>query len=177
MSYRHAFGPIIQHAWIVADLPPAMDHWMKVAGVGPWTHFMNVTLTGTYYGEPTTVKIDVGLSYLHGVEIELICPTQRVLSPYHDADGNACVGPNHIAWMPENFDSQVADAKKRGAHFVFEAGTPAMRVAYMENPAQPGLLLEFIEGTPMIIDGFRERAKAAADWDGKPRVDVIDFEA
>jgi methylmalonyl-CoA/ethylmalonyl-CoA epimerase len=111
------------------------------------------------------------------MEIELICPTERVLSPYHDADGNPRVGPNHIAWMPENFDLQVSEAKKRGANFVFEAGTPAMRVAYMETPAQPGLLLEFIEGTPMIVDGFKARAQAAAGWDGTPRVDVIDFEA
>ena len=40
------FGPIRQIAWVVHDLEASVANWLRVSGVGPWTCFRNVAMTG-----------------------------------------------------------------------------------------------------------------------------------
>ena len=48
----------------------------------------------------------------------------------------------------------------------------------MESAAEPGLLLEFIEAAPMVLESFASGVQAAREWDGHTNpLHVIDFEA
>ena len=170
-------GPIAQIAWLTGDLDRAIDQWRLLAGVGPWTVYRNVTLDGDYRGTPAT--IDVGLAYQGETQIELIAPHGTGPSPYHDTDGRVRVGMHHVAWLVDDVAAAAKDAAAAGLVPVFsaESGGGATRVAYLETPGEPAILLELIEATPMIREGFVAGTAAARDWDGSNPVTVFDFAA
>lgn len=172
-------GPIAQIAWLTEDLDRAIDQWRILAGVGPWTVYRNVTLDGDYRGTPATIGIDVGLAYQGETQIELIAPHGAGPSPYHDTDGRVRVGMHHVAWLVDDVAAAAKDAAAAGLVPVFsaESGGGATRVAYLEAPDEPAILLELIEATPMIRDGFATGTAAARDWDGSNPVTIFDFAA
>jgi len=175
---RKTYGPIRQIAYIVEDLDAAIRHWIAFAGIGPWTVYKNTSMRGHCRGADTTVKMNVGLSYQDEVQIELIQVTSRTPSPYQDASGRSLIGMHHIAWLSQDIDGDVARARQRGLVPAFEASNGVVRVAYMESAAEPGLLLEFIEAAPVVLESFASGIKAAQEWDGgKAVAQVIDFEA
>jgi methylmalonyl-CoA/ethylmalonyl-CoA epimerase len=173
-----AFGPIKQLAYVVADLDASIRHWVDFAGVGPWTVYKNTAMHGHCRGIETSVKMTVGLSYQGDLQIELIQVTSRTLSPYQDATGAPLLGMHHIAWHSRDIDGDVARARERGLTPAFVAGNGVVRVAYMESAAEPGLLLEFIEAAPVVLEGFAAGVKASREWDGGSELlQVIDFQA
>ena len=172
------YGPIRQIAYIVEDLDAAIRHWTAFAGIGPWTVYKNTSMRGHCRGADTTVKMNVALSYQDEVQIELIQVTSKTPSPYQDASGRSLIGMHHIAWLSRDIDADVAQARQRGLVPAFEASNGVVRVAYMESAAAPGMLLEFIEAAPVVLDSFASGIKAAREWDGHSNpLHVIDFEA
>ncbi|MGB0220117.1 MAG: VOC family protein [Sinimarinibacterium flocculans] len=158
--------PIRQIAYVVDDLDAAIDRWVRLHGVGPWTVFRNTTMRGSCRGEETEVQMHVGLSYRGELQIELIQPLSRTPSPYQQADGRPRIGMHHIAWHSTDLDRDVTDAKRRGLAPVFEAGNGVVRVAYFEAPDESGPLYELIEAVPAVLDGFADGCRQCADWDG-----------
>lgn len=177
MSTR-TFGPIKQVAYVVADLDASIRHWIAYTGVGPWTVYRNTTMKGLCRGSETAVKMHVGLSYQGDLQIELIQVVSNTPSPYQDASGRPLLGMHHMAWHSANLDGDVARAQTRGLTTAFAASNGVVRVAYMESAEEPGLLLEFIEAAPLVLDSFAIGVKASREWDGASQpLHVIDFEA
>jgi hypothetical protein len=171
-------GPIKQIAYIVDNIDSGIQQWIKLAGVGPWMVFKNTTMRGECRGVSTTVKMNVGLSYQAGMQIELIEVLSQTPSPYQGASGRPLIGMHHIAWHSTDMDGDVARAKERGLSTAFSASNGAVRVAYMESADAPGMLLEFIEASAPVLDGFAAGLKATQEWDGSSNaVQVFDFEA
>jgi len=170
------YGTVDQIGYLVENLDASVQSWINGFGVGPWTVFRNVTLEGWYCGQPTSVTIDVALSYQGDIQIELIQATNAAPSPYRNDAGAAILGVHHIAWVVDDLDAAVARAEAGGMTVAFRAGNPATQVAYMMVPGQPGILFEFIHGEGMraMIDAG---IAAARVWDGRDPVQVIDFTA
>ena len=83
---------------------------------------------------------------------------------------------HHMAWLTEHFDADVEKAKARGLTQLFRAANAASKVTYFAAPAEPGILWEFIEATPMLKAGFDQGIAASRAWDGKePILQLIDF--
>lgn len=160
-----ALGKIIQLGYLVTDVREAVQHWVDHLGVGPWMHFEDITLSGTFDGQATEVTINVAMGYQDEMQIELIEVTSSTPSPYQNSDGSRLLGPHHVAWMTDDLDAAVADAQARGLRPRFLAGTPTMRVAYLDSPALPGSWFELIENPTMqqMIDAG---IAATREWDG-----------
>lgn len=165
-------GPIDQLGYITADLERGVALWRDKLGVGPWTVFRNVRLTGTYRGAPAEVGIDVALGYRGALQIELIQPTDDARSPYRDDDGALRLGAHHVAWVVDDLETEVARCAGQGLTPTFRAGNAASQVAYFEP--EPGVIWELIEGAGMraMIDAG---VAAAAAWDGSNAVTEIDL--
>lgn len=158
-----AMGPMMQIGYIVDDLDQAMAQWRQGLGVGPWTIFRNVTLDGRYLGQPTSVQIDVALSYQGEMQMELIEQRNTAASPYRGEDGPK-LGIHHVAWLVDDLD--VALARFGAGHPpVFEAQNPGTRVAYVSG-GQTGVLWEFIE-SPATREAVATGLAASRDWDGQ----------
>jgi catechol 2,3-dioxygenase-like lactoylglutathione lyase family enzyme len=173
-----AFGPIRQIAYLVEALDASLERWSRYSGVGPWTVYKNVVLIGHFRGRQTSVTIDVGLSYQDDLQIEIIRVSSRTPSPYQDSAGRTLLGMHHIAWMTDDLDRDIVKAGSRGMVLAFSAANPASRVAYFESADEPGILFEFIEVTPPILQGFAQGVAASRAWDGRDHIlQTIDFTA
>jgi hypothetical protein len=173
-----SFGSIGQVAYLVEDIDASVAHWAQFSGIGPWTIYKNVALDGWWRGQDVKITMNVGLSYQDDVQMELIQATSAGPSPYHNDDGSPIVRMHHMAWLTQAFDTDVEKAKARGLTQVFRAANAASKVTYFASPAEPGILWEFIEVTPMLKAGFDQGVAAARAWDGKdPILQVIDFAA
>jgi hypothetical protein len=170
-----SFGPIRQVGYVVEDLGVSVAQWLRSTGIGPWVCFRNVVLPGELHGRATTVKMDVALGYQGELEIELIQPTSFELSPYVNSQGRADVGPNHLAWFTDDLDAAVASARRRGLAPVFFGHNPVTRVCYLETPQEPRVRYELIQYSAEGLAGWRDRLRAAADWDGSDPVMEIDL--
>jgi len=171
---QHSFGAIRQVAWVVRDLEASVANWLRISGVGPWTCFRNVAMRGRFRGEPTTVRMHVALGYQDDMEIELIEDLGHGASPYRAA-GAPLVGMHHVAWFCDDVGAEVARGQARGLSVCFEAANEVTRVAYLEDPREPRLLLEFIEMNPVMRAGYEARRAAARSWSGGEAVQVIDL--
>ena len=169
------FGTVRQIGYVVADLSASVRQWQRSLAVGPWTCFRNVSMPGEYRGSTTTVTLDVALGYQGELEIELIQPTSFVDSPYVRDDGKPDVGPNHLAWFSEDLDADIARARQRGLQPVFRGHNPVTRVVYLEPPAERGVRFELIEYTADGLAGWRDRLRAAREWDGTHPIVEIDL--
>ncbi|MDB5985026.1 MAG: hypothetical protein JWR16_79 [Nevskia sp.] len=173
-----AWGPIKQLAYVVDNLDASIQRWIDLHGVGPWTVYRNASMHGHFLDVETTVKLNVGLSYQHDLQIELIEPLGLAPSPYQDSSGRALLGMHHIAWHSDDLDRDLIEARARGLPSVFEAGNGAVRIAYLASRQQAGMLFEFIETTPQLLAGFAAGLQASRDWDGiSAPVTVIDLAA
>ncbi|RVW06032.1 VOC family protein [Rhodococcus spongiicola] len=164
--------PAMQMGYVVAELDDALDHWVKHAGVGPWTVFRGVRLSGRYAGADTVVTMDVAMGYTGALQIELMQITSSTPSPYTDDAGNPLLGPHHIAWITDDLDESLASARSRGLEELFVAESPFTRVAYVHSPAQPGIVFEYIQSAGMraMLDYGIEQART---WDGSDPVRTI----
>jgi len=165
-----SFGEIRQVAWLVDDLEASVDRWARLARVGPWTVYRNVALVGRSRGHDTTIVMDVGLSYQGELQIELIRPRSRTPSPYQDSSGRTLVGMHHVARFTDDLESTKIKARDKGLVVTFEASNPVTNVFYCEAPDEPGLLFEFMQASPMLLDGFAQGVAASRDWNGREAI-------
>lgn len=171
---RSWLGPLDQIGYLVSNIEESAGRWQRHFGLGPWTVFRNVSMQGRYRGEPVTVTMDVGLAYQGSVQIELIQVTNSSPSPYRDAEGRALKGMHHIAWVVEDLEQAVVRLQAGGLQVIFEAANAASKVAYLEDPAEPGALYEVIYGAGMR-EMIQQGIAAARDWDGSNPVQEIDL--
>ncbi|MDE2436547.1 MAG: VOC family protein [Sphingomonadales bacterium] len=174
MTIRNHRAAIDQLGFVVVDLDHAVRSWTERFGVGPWTVFRNVTMRGTYLGQPTTVTIDVALGYRGEEQIEFITVRSTTPSPYQDDAGEPLEGLHHLAWIVEDLEGETAALEREGMTTVFAASNPAVRVVYLADPAAPGTLFELISG-PDSRAMHRDGLARAAGWDGRDPVVEIDL--
>jgi len=165
-----SFGPIRQIAYLVEDLDASLERWSRFSGIGPWTIYRNVVLTGRYQGQDTVVRMDVGLSYQGDLQIEIIRPSSQTPSPYQDPKGNTLVGMHHVAWMTDDLARDIVRAEERGLTRVFEAQNPVTNVAYFASANEPGMLFEVMQASPILLEGFAQGAEASRNWDGREHI-------
>ena len=170
-----SFGPIRQVAWVVRDLEDSVHNWMRVSGVGPWTVFRNVAMTGTLEGQAAKVRMHVALGYQGDMEIELIEDLGAGASPYRSPAGEPLVGMHHVGWFSDDVAADVARGTARGMQVKFAAANEVTRVAYLSDPREPKLLFEFIEMNEVMRAGFAARLEAARTWQGDTTLQVIDL--
>jgi len=174
------FGPIRQLGYVVEDLDAAMAAWTTQLGVGPWTAIKNITLDATYDGAPTQVTMHIALSYRDEMQIELIEQTNDAPSPYLPLIRGRRFGLHHVAHMSQDMDADLARAKRRGLHPIFDIRMPAGgHYVYLQAEALGAhVFVELLEATETLVGMFEAGIVAAQVWDGTTHtVNVIDFAA
>lgn len=144
-------GAVDQIGYLVEDLDASMEHWSNFTGVTPWTVFKDIKMDGIYRGQASRVVMDVGMAYFNNTQIELIAVREGTVSPYHNAEGEALIGPHHMAWVVDDLDEALRETVTDRLKVVYTASNPASRVAYLASEDEPGLLIELLQGA-----GLRE---------------------
>ena len=76
-------GQIVQTAYVVPSIRPAIDWWIKDGRAGPF--FLLDSFTGSdqrYRGQPTTADVSIARGFAGHMMIELIQPRDRQPSVY-----------------------------------------------------------------------------------------------
>lgn len=170
------FGPIRQNGYVVRDIHAAMDHWVRVHGVGPWFFVERVKVDWfRYHGEDSPLDMSVALANSGDLQIELIQQNNDAPSLYRDFLAAGHEGLQHVAYWSTDYQSLLDRAVAAGHRIGHEGqiGGPQGRFCYFESAAHPGSLIEISDisgGKGKFFDRIR---RAAHDWDGQEPVRVV----
>lgn len=115
-----ARGPIFQLCWVVRDIDAARRECTERYGVAEWFTIPDVHFgpqACELRGAPADYTITVALGYAGGQQLELIEPKFGI-SLYSEHLDTVGPGLHHIAWVPEDYDAALAEAKTNGAEIL-----------------------------------------------------------
>ena len=136
-------------ALVVKDMDKAIKYF-EALGVGPFPPFLGGTgmsFTGkTVRGKPSDYDMDLRLARgdLGGLSIELIQPLEgrSIYTEFLEEKGE---GLNHLAFMVDEIDAEIADMEKRGFKVVQTGAMPNTKWAYFEAEEPGGMLIELCQ--------------------------------
>jgi hypothetical protein len=164
------FGPLRQMGYVVTDLEAAMEHWIRVCGVGPWFYAERLPLTSFSYAgkRHDDIHVSVALANSGEMQIELIQQRSDHPSMYRDfLAANPQGGLQHWSSWPDNYDELYERALANGYVVGQEGDAPRGRFVYFGNEGHPGTIIEMSHATPTRRRIFDAVRLAAAAWDGK----------
>ena len=170
------FGAVCQNGYVVRDIHAAMNHWIKVMGVGPWYYIDRVrTDYFRHRGQDSAVEMSIAMANSGDLQIELIQQRNDAPSMYLDFLRQHGEGLQHMSYW--STDYQALYDRAIAAGFVVghegQIGGPKGRFAYFETPGHAGTVIEISD----ISGGkgrFFEKVRAvAANWDGSDPVRVV----
>ncbi|WP_072691334.1 VOC family protein [Rhodococcus marinonascens] len=130
-------GPIFQICWVVDDIDTAERHFTQQLGVERWLRLPNVHFGPdhcTYRGKPADYVVHVSLGYAGGQQLELIQPVSG-RNIYTEQLAKSGPGVHHVAWIPDDFESALAEAGRRGLPIVQQGRVEGvgMEFAYLDG--------------------------------------------
>ena len=169
---EHDFGPVMQNAFLVEDVPAAIEHWARVLHVGPFFVFERVPFREAWYRGQSATDIDlmVAIAYWGEVQIELIRQRNAVPSIYTDFRARHGAGLQHMGVMSADLARDLARLRAKGIEPVQHGNAAGMRFAYVATDYHPGGMIELIESTPKTVAFFERMRSAARDWDGRDAI-------
>jgi hypothetical protein len=161
------FGPLRQMGYVVRDIEAAMQHWIKVCGIGPWYYAEVMPLTAfSYKGVPHELKMSIALANSGDMQIELIQQRNDVPSMYRDFLDAGREGLQHWSSWPENYEELRDRAVANGWTIGQEGDSTRGAFVYFLNEGHPGTVIEMSHLTPARRHIFDNIRAAAVDWDG-----------
>lgn len=169
---RRVLGPVMQNAFVVADLERAIAHWTEVMGVGPFFLFEHIAFEDYQFRGRTVPPIDltIAIAYWGGLQIELIRQLDDAPSIYTEFRAAHGCGMHHMGVMSQALDADLAALGSRGVQPVQRGSLPGMRFAYIATDHHPGGMIELIEATRGARALFERMHEAAQSWDGRDPV-------
>jgi catechol 2,3-dioxygenase-like lactoylglutathione lyase family enzyme len=130
-------GPIIQTAWVVEDITRSEQFFVDHFGVRKWIRIPDVHFgpdTCTYRGAPADFVAHVAMAYIGDMQLELIQPVSgdSIYTEFLERSGP---GLHHVCFVPDDFDSAVAQAEQDGVPVVQRGsmGGGLMEFAYIDG--------------------------------------------
>ena len=172
------FGPVVQVAYLVPDIDAAMEHWLRHAGLGPWTNFRNIELATNFDGRDFTLRIHEALAYQGNLQIQLVQSLNEpdVSTPYQSWIKAGRYGVHHVAYFIEHVEDDVERASKQGFERICSMKDKGgFRYFYLQSSAMPEVWIEFLESYPMLREIFAKGIAEAASWDGSDPIRRIEY--
>ena len=173
LGYGQPMGGIAQTAFVVEDLPSAIDHWVENCGAGPFFVLDRFKMPGQIYrGEESTADITLAMGFAGHMQIELIQPLDNNPSVYRETIAHRGFGFHHFGIACADVDADSRDYQSRGYVEAFRAAVPTGgEVVYLDNGtgAQLGFL-ELLPVTPGMDQTFTRFWEASRGWDGSDPV-------
>ncbi|WP_181447608.1 MULTISPECIES: VOC family protein [unclassified Rhodococcus (in: high G+C Gram-positive bacteria)] len=173
-KYPTFLGKVAQLSFVVRDFEEALNFWTESLDVGPFV-VMEDSLGDRPFihrGKVSEVKMSLALAYLGDVQIELICQLNSEPSPYAEFYARGSEGLQHVAFMPDDYDSTCRRLKTMGFEEVsyILASDGSKNASYYGSPHHIGTVFEITPMTPMRRMYLGAIKKLSEDWDGNKPV-------
>jgi hypothetical protein len=163
------FGSVAQNGYVVRDIRTAMDHWIKVMGVGPW-YYMDLVKTDYFRhrGRDSDVEMSIALANSGDLQIELIQQRNDAPSMYKEFLDSGCEGLQHMSYWSRDYQSLYDRALSLGYKVGHEGqiGGEQGRFAYFDTQSHPGTVIEISDISGAKGAFFERIRQAGIDWDG-----------
>lgn len=179
---RHKFfqGPqptgeysFFQVAWIVPDLIAACRKWVDVYGVGPFNVLPKRASTVLYRGKETPLEMQLAVTQMGPVQIELIQQTSEAQSVYRDIFPDAEKGGlHHMCTFTDDYDATKQHYESLGYALVAET-IGGLRVGYFDTHADFGFITEVVDKDEGFIAMLSSAAETCANWDGTDPIRIL----
>lgn len=178
---RHRFfqGPqptgeysFFQVAWIVPDLIAACRQWVDVFGAGPFKVLPKRTGKVRYRGRETDLEMQLAVTQVGPVHIELIQQTSETESVYRDIFPEGSGGLHHMCTLTDNFAATKAHYTSLGHECVAEI-SGALTVGYFDTYKDFGFITEVVERNEDFVRTLAESAAECANWDGTDPIRIL----
>ena len=173
LGYGQPMGGIAQTAFVVEDLPSAIDHWVTNCNAGPFFVLDHFKMPGqTYRGEQSTADITLAMGFAGHMQIELIQPLDNNPSVYRETIAHRGFGFHHFGIACADVDADSLAYQARGYTEAFRAKVPTGgEVVYLDNGTGPQLgFIELLPVTPGMDATFTRFWEASRAWDGSDPV-------
>jgi hypothetical protein len=163
------FGAIAQNGYVVRDIHAAMQHWIKVMGVGPWFLMDQVEMDYfRYRGVDSALDMTVALANSGDIQIELIQQNNLAPSMYLDFLAKGHEGLQHISYWSKDYQALYDQAVSLGYQIGQEGqiGGEQGRFAYFDTEQHAGTVIEIsdINGSKgQVFDYIRQ---TSIGWNG-----------
>jgi hypothetical protein len=163
------FGAVTQNGYVVRDIEAAMDHWIKVMGVGPWYYIEQVkTDYFRHRGVDSPVEMSIALANSGDLQIELIQPRNDAPSMYKEFLDAGHEGLQHMSYWTHDYQGLYDKALSLGYRVGHEGqiGGEQGRFCYFDTQGHPGTVVEISDISGAKGKFFEHIRRVAADWDG-----------
>jgi len=170
------FGAVRQNGYVVRDIRAAMDHWIKVMGVGPWFFIEDVkTDYFRHRGAASDVTMSIALANSGDLQIELIQQTNEAPSMYKEFLDAGHEGLQHMSYWTRDYQGLYDRALGLGYSVGHEGqiGGELGRFAYFDTQAHAGTVVEISDISGNKGRFFEHIKRAAADWDGAEAIRAV----
>jgi hypothetical protein len=163
------FGAVSQNGYVVRDIHAAMDHWVKVMGVGPWYYIDRVkTDYFRHRGKASDVEMSIALANSGDLQIELIQQRNDAPSMYMEFLEAGREGLQHMSYWTKDYQALYDRALSLGYKVGHEGqiGGEQGRFAYFDTGAHPGTIIEISDISGSKGRFFERIRQEALTWDG-----------
>ena len=173
------FGRIQQVAYVVENIEEAARYWRDQEGVAPFLMCRNISpfTKGSFRGSPCSdVIINVGFSYIRGMQLELIEVCSPPPSIYHEALESYGLNVHHYAVHTSTFSRTYRWALENGYKAVLESGIDGLaRMSYLEHDNHDFVieLIELNSLTHPYFEGIENRWNELDPSDGNADLDIM----
>jgi hypothetical protein len=170
------FGPARQNGYVVRDIRAAMDHWIKVMGVGPWYYIDRVkTDYFRHRGRDSGIEMSIALANSGSLQIELIQQRNDAPSMYREFLAAGREGLQHMSFWTTDYQALYDRALTLGYKVGHEGqiGGEKGRFAYFDTEIHPGTVIEISDISGGKGRFFERIRQAAADWDGADPIRLV----
>jgi hypothetical protein len=170
------FGPVRQNGYVVSDIQTAMDHWIKVMGVGPWYYIDRVkTDYFRHRGRDSGIEMSIALANSGSLQIELIQQRNDAPSMYREFLAAGREGLQHMSFWTTDYQALYDRALTLGYKVGHEGqiGGEKGRFAYFDTEIHPGTVIEISDISGGKGRFFERIRQAAADWDGADPIRLV----
>ncbi len=167
MDPIRSFGPLVQLGYVVDDLRGAIAAW-AARGVGPWTFLAHVdTEDFEYRGIPSTVDMSIAISYMGGMQLELIQQHCDQPTLYRDFRVEHGEGLQHLGYFPDDFEVALAAANEADWSVGQQGFLGSGRFVYFDTQHHPGTVVEICEINDRRRTLFADIESQTLAWDRK----------
>jgi catechol 2,3-dioxygenase-like lactoylglutathione lyase family enzyme len=142
---------VAQVGFVVKDLDAAVESWVKLFGIGPWSFYTYgepLVKKMSYRGKPVKYRMRLALSNIGPLRIELIQPLDGD-TVYADFVREHGYGIHHFGLLTDDMQAALAQARAAGLPMTMDGAGFGRdgdgHYAYLDTEGALGTTIELIE--------------------------------